>query len=232
MIVLAADTAGPLCAACLYDASKQNVLARRVEAIGRGHAERLFPVIDTALSDAHLSYADLERLAVTIGPGSFTGIRVGVAAMRGLSLALDIPLVGVTVLECMARTAAAPGPVLIALDARRDEVYAQLFFAGGVASGPPSVMSRRAARALALHDAAALYGSAAPLLSAPAADAPEGLPVLGDADAVEIVDLAALAAQRQPDEKKPSPLYLRPPDAKPQDGFALPRQTAPHKGLP
>jgi len=223
MIVLAVDTAGASCAACLYDSSSERIVARWVETIGRGHAERLFPVIDAALAEAGLTYAGLGRLAVTIGPGSFTGIRVGVAAMRGLALALDIPLTGVTVLECMARTAVAPGPLLVALDARRDEVYAQLFSAGGAAAGPPLVLSRTEARALAEDHGAALYGSAAPLLSA---DGPHPLPVLGDAGAVEIADLAALAAGREPEGQHPAPLYLRPPDAKPQDGFALPRRPA------
>ncbi len=94
MIVLALDTAGVDCAAALYDSETGRVLAEVCETIGKGHAERLMAMIDEALAASGLALADLDRVAVTVGPGSFTGIRVGVAAARGLALALGIEAVG------------------------------------------------------------------------------------------------------------------------------------------
>ena len=224
MILLAADTAVHLCSACLYDSVEKEVRGRRVEDIGRGHAERLLPVIEETLAEAGRALADLDRLAVSTGPGSFTGIRVGVAAMRGLALALDIPLIGITVFDCMAHMADAEGAVLVVLDARRDEVYAQLFSADRAAVGPPQVLPRGEALGLALQHDAALFGSAAPLVAELGADTSPA--VAGAPSAVDIAVLAALAADRDPADEKPVPLYLRAPDAKPQDGFALPRREA------
>lgn len=222
MKLLAVDTASYMCSACLYDGAADRVCVMHGENIGRGHAERLFPVIKETLRKSEHTFDDLDRLAVCIGPGSFTGIRVGVAAMRGLALALDIPLIGINVFDCMAATAKTAGPVLIVLDARRDEVYAQLFAADGTAIGPPSLMPGQQALELAQKHNATLVGPASSKLASedaaqvPTQDAPA---------AVDIATLAALAAHRDPSEK-PTPLYLRAPDAKPQDGFALPRLEA------
>src|SRR5690606_16493325 len=89
MIVLAIDTAGVDCSAALYDGETGRMLAAVTDMIGKGHAERLMSLIDEALAQASLELTDVDRIAVVIGPGSFTGIRVGVAAARGLALALD-----------------------------------------------------------------------------------------------------------------------------------------------
>ena len=227
MILLAVDTTANLCSACIYDSAAARVCARRAEDIGRGHAERLFPVIEETLADAGHSLAGLNKLAVCTGPGSFTGIRVGVAAMRGLALALDIPLIGIGVFDCMAHMSESDAAVLVVLDARRDEVYAQLFSAHRAAAGPPQVLPRRYALAWAHRHRAALFGSAAPVLAELDADDAPPLTVLGAPTTVDVEILAALAAGRDPAEAKPVPLYLRAPDAKPQGGFALPRQVAP-----
>ncbi|MCB1426400.1 MAG: tRNA (adenosine(37)-N6)-threonylcarbamoyltransferase complex dimerization subunit type 1 TsaB, partial [Notoacmeibacter sp.] len=99
MTLLAIDTAANLCAACLSDAETGAILGAEVLDIGKGHAEQLMDVIAQAMAEAGAQWPDLTRLAVTVGPGSFTGIRVGVAAARGLALALDLPLTGITTLE-------------------------------------------------------------------------------------------------------------------------------------
>jgi tRNA threonylcarbamoyl adenosine modification protein YeaZ len=224
MNILAVDTAAHLCAACLFDTASRRVVGRQVEDIGRGHAERLFPVIEAAMTQASLSFDDLDRLAVCVGPGSFTGIRVAVAATRGLSLALSIPLIGVTVFECMAKSAGKGGPVLVTLDARRDEVYAQLFAADGSAAAPPQVLPPAEACQLAVRSGASLTGSGSAIVNAYREAESDPLPALDDAAAVDIACLAELAAERQPDTHQPVPLYLRSPDAKPQAGFALPRR--------
>lgn len=105
MIVLAIDTAGVDCSAAVYDAQNSVVLAEVSETLGKGHAERLMAMIDEALAKAGRDLREVSRIAVTVGPGSFTGIRVGVAAARGLALALGVECVGVSTLAVLAATA-------------------------------------------------------------------------------------------------------------------------------
>ncbi|WP_136657575.1 tRNA (adenosine(37)-N6)-threonylcarbamoyltransferase complex dimerization subunit type 1 TsaB [Nitratireductor sp. XY-223] len=222
MITLAIDTSARLCAACVYDAANSAVLGRAVEDIGRGHAERLFPVIGAALHEAGVSYRDLRRLGVSVGPGSFTGVRVGVSAMRGLALALSCPIVGITAFEALILDVPKGRPVLIIQDARRGEVFVQLFDDEGRAANAPAALSFEAAAALAQSAGAGLYGSGAPLV----ADTANGadLEILGDVAAADIASYARCAASKPPAGEAPKPLYLRAADAKPQAGFALPRK--------
>ena len=212
MIVLAIDTAGAGCRAALYDSGKQRVLGEAGAEIGRGHAERLMEFVDAALDAATLSLKDVDRIAVTVGPGSFTGIRVGVATARGLALALAVPAVGVTTLAALAADRAAGKPLLVAMDARRDEVYCQSFAADGAALAAPALLTVDTARALAAGHAGDIAGSAAVLLRDGA---------LPQTDAVSIVTVARLGAGLDPADHRPKPLYLRGPDAKPQAGFAI-----------
>src|SRR5688572_14347483 len=108
MLLLALDTAGPDCAAALARSAPRGceIVARRSECLGRGHAERLMPMIAELLAETATSFTHIRRIVVTTGPGSFTGIRVGVAAARGLALALAVPAVGVGSLEALAFNAA------------------------------------------------------------------------------------------------------------------------------
>lgn len=217
MIVLALDTAGVDCAAAVYDSDSKTVLGEVTDTIGRGHAERLMGCIDEALARAGLGLDAVGRIAVTIGPGSFTGIRVGVAAARGFALSLNVPAIGVTTLETMAAVVreSAPGrAVLAARDAKRDEIYLQTFAADGAPSGEPQALSVEQARAVAAGFDGLLIGSAAPILRAePATEEPDHFPIAW---------VARLAAEK-PVGDKPKPLYLRGPDARPQAGFALAR---------
>ena len=218
MIVLALDTAGIDCAAALYDSETGRVLAEVCETIGKGHAERLMAMIDEALAASGLVLADLDRVAVTVGPGSFTGIRVGVAAARALALALGIEAVGVTTLAVLAaihRETGADQPVFVAMDAKRGEVYAQVFAADGAVLSEPVELAIADAEALPARYGAAVAGSGAPLL----AGAAEG----SGPDHFSIAHVARLGADLQPGAARPKPLYLRAPDAKPQTGFALSR---------
>src|SRR5262245_16487628 len=130
MKTLAIDCAASLCAACVYDADAGKELGRQVLDLGKGHAEHLMAVIEAALAHGGVAYRDLDAVAVSIGPGSFTGLRVGVSTARGLALALKIPAIGVTTLEGLAAEAAATFPgraVLAALDAGREEIHAALY---------------------------------------------------------------------------------------------------------
>ncbi|AFL48642.1 tRNA threonylcarbamoyladenosine biosynthesis protein TsaB [Sinorhizobium fredii] len=221
MLVLAIDTSGSGCAAAVYDGAAGEVLARAGADIGRGHAERLMEFVDEALLASDRQLAEIDRIAVTIGPGSFTGIRVGVAAARGLALALGKPAVGVTTLQVVAENAREkqPGrPVLAAIDAKRGEVYVQSFTALGEAEGEAEILPLAEARDRVSGFTGVICGSGAPLVaSAERAGGP---------DEIDVAFVGRLGAAADPASAKPKPLYLRGPDAKPQAGFAVTRATA------
>jgi tRNA threonylcarbamoyladenosine biosynthesis protein TsaB len=214
MIVLAIDTAGVDCAAAVFDSDSGELLGRVSDTIGRGHAERLMAMIDEALAEARLTLADVGRIGVTVGPGSFTGIRVGVAAARGLALALGVECVGVSTLEVLAETAPETDkPVLAAINAHRDQVYAQTF-EHGTPQGEPLLLELDDYLARAAVPGTILIGSASVLVADRNAEtAPDHYPI-------EIVARISATAKAQ---GKPKPLYLRGPDAKPQTGFAVSR---------
>jgi len=212
--VLAFDAAGTACsAAVLRDGA---IRARRLEAMARGQAEALMPMIAAVLAEAETPIAALDLVAVTIGPGAFTGLRIGLAAARGLALAADLPLLGITSFAAVAAPAArqsAGRPVVVALDSKRREFYLQLFrdetpLGEGALVAPedvpgflpegPLLLAGDAARALARL----LAGRRELAL----AEGP------GHADAAEVARLAA--ARWRPGERPPPPrpLYLRAPD--------------------
>lgn len=215
MLILAFDTAGNGCSVCLWNDGA--VLAGRADAMARGQAEALVPMIEEVMGEAGAAYADLDRIAVTVGPGSFTGLRVGVATARGLGLALMKPVWGVTTTEAFAhavpvarRTA---GTVLAAIDARRDDVYLQAFrapdmtpLADAVAALPESVP---ALLALRLAEAPVIAcGDAAERLAGL-----EGVAEVLPQPVIEAPVVAAIAATRPLPPGPPSALYVRPPDA-------------------
>jgi tRNA threonylcarbamoyladenosine biosynthesis protein TsaB len=214
MIVLAIDTAGVDCAAAVYNSATDTVLARVSETIGRGHAERLMAMIEEAVSTAGLSLDDVGKIGVTVGPGSFTGIRVGVAAARGLALALGVECVGVCTLEVLARTAPQTSDtVLAAINAHREEVYVQTF-RHGLALDEPALVTLEDFLSRAAQVGTRAVGSASALIADPEAQTePDHYPI-------EIVARISAATKAQ---GKAKPLYLRGPDAKPQTGFAVSR---------
>lgn len=229
MIVLAIDTAGAACAAAVYDTDQDRILAEISDVIGKGHAEKLMAMIDDVLAQSALTLPDLHRIAVTIGPGSFTGIRVGLAAARGLALALGIDVVGVSTLSVLAAAhratggeTGAQGEVFAAMDAKRDEVYAQLFGAHGVPQSLPALVTVDEFRQWA-SKAARVTGSARHLLDQGHKDHLREEESAMDRFPIDhVARLGALAEV----SGKPAPLYLRGPDAKPQTGFAVARSDA------
>jgi tRNA threonylcarbamoyladenosine biosynthesis protein TsaB len=230
VLLLVIDTAGPACAVALARApldGEPKILARIEERIGRGHAERLMPMIEEALRDAKASFDQLERIAVTVGPGSFTGVRIGIAAARGLALALDIPAVGVGSLQALAMPVARnqrTGTVVAALDAKRGEVYAlaQDLSNRAVILQPTSIpVAELPERLAALARPLVLVGGGAPIVAAAIASA--GVTVLSDADVPDIADVAVLGLSSDA-KNPPAPLYARGADAKPQADKILARR--------
>lgn len=223
MTILALDTAGGMCAAALYDPHTQQILAQVSHDIGKGHAEVLMDYVAQCFATAKIARSDISRIAVNVGPGSFTGVRVGVSAARGFGLALSCPVIGVTGFEALASEAAQPEmqPVVIVLSAYRGDIYAQAFAADGKpATGPIAGSEAELLPVLEQLGADyALYGSAAELLSVAEG---RGRKVLGTASYADIGTFACLAATRKAGAS-PEPLYMRGPDVKPQSGFALPR---------
>lgn len=226
MKILAIDTAAELCAACVFDAEAGRELGRAVRELGKGHAEHVMAVVQEALKAAALDYAGLGALAVSVGPGSFTGVRVGVSAARGFAIALKIPAIGVTTLETLAEEAREvfPGRAVLAVIGNRPEaLYVQAFAVDGAPAGAPALAPAEAIAAEAVKAQPVLAGSGAKLV-AEVAGADAWFDLTAEKATADIATYARVAARRGPGGEKPKPLYLREPDAKPQAGFALPRK--------
>lgn len=215
MIVLAFDTAHDRTAVAV---TGPRIDSMRDEPMERGHAERLIPLIDATLSDAGVPLETVDRIAVTIGPGSFTGIRVALAAARGLGLALDKPVIGVGSLPALAASLPEPsdGPVLAAVDARRGEIYAALYDRGGRELIAPFAGEAAAVLDRVGDDVAVVVGSGAAIIGHAAAVAGRRVPTLHPIGGPDPRAIARLGAASREPHAPAEPLYVRPPDAKPQ----------------
>ncbi|MBS9719203.1 tRNA (adenosine(37)-N6)-threonylcarbamoyltransferase complex dimerization subunit type 1 TsaB [Tianweitania sp. BSSL-BM11] len=219
MTLLAIDTSANLCAACVWEGD--GALASVTQDIGTGHAELLMSMIQDVLRQAGKTYSDLSRIGVVIGPGSFTGVRVGVSTARGLALALNIPAVGVTTLEALAAEALALHPgrsVLAVIDARREQLYSALYDQAGVPLAEPAVLDAGATLARTGEGDFLLTGSGAATIAARM----PGHSIVAERATASIETYARLAAAKPDGSEKPKPLYLRGADAKPQASFILP----------
>ncbi len=221
MLILAIDTSFEACAVGIAGGSRAAVILS--ETIGRGHAERLFGIIAAALAEASLTIADIDRFAVTVGPGSFTGVRVGIAAARGFALATGKPAVGLSTLAVHAASAGgASRPILAVLPARGEDVYAQLFGADGAAETPPAAGTAVQFAEIAASRDAVLAGAGA---AAVARLLPPGRIRIAHERSVPDMDvLLRLAAAAPANGGPPRPLYLRPPDATRAVSAAVARQ--------
>ena len=230
MKILAIDTSGDACGACVYDADAGRTLAIFNEIIGRGHAERLMDIISRVMKEAGVEHSGLDRVAVCTGPGSFTGIRVGVATARGFGLGLGIPVIGVSeldaLMEDLRKTAGDDAETGVVLRTGRDEVYA-LFSIDTpfAAAGVPFVSGLEDLASGIGHLAGNLFlaGNAATDLSAAMGETGGAATISGQAETASLETIARIAAGRTATTERPEPLYLRKPDAKPQGGFAVQR---------
>ena len=218
MLVLAIDTALDACAAGVLDTSSGRLIAHESLPMKRGHAEALMPLIARVIESADVAFAALDRIAVTTGPGSFTGLRVGLSAARGIALAANKPAVGVTTLMAYAAPIVdenRESPVMSVIDARHDHVYLQVVSGNGSELIRPCVAPIEEALAASRFGAPHLVGNAAKLLADRwPANAPP--PVAVDLQAApDIAWVAWLAAAVSPDAAPPRPYYLRAPDARP-----------------
>lgn len=214
MIVLALDTALEACSVAL--GSGDRLLARRYELCGKAHAERLMPMIEAALGDAGLGMAAITRIGVTVGPGSFTGLRTGLAAARGLALALSRPAIGITTCAVLAAGIAKGAPLTVAIDARRGEIYLAAYDEQGRETLSPRALSITNALPMlcSLARTWRVAGSAAEALASALAAAHVESSVVQDAVWPDAAHMLGLVARAVPEESPPRPLYLRAVDAK------------------
>lgn len=196
-VVLAIDTASSRLQLALIRADGHVDVS--VEEMQTGHAEALFPSIGVLLARNGLGYDGLARIAVTTGPGAFTGLRVGLAAARGLGLALAVPVIGIPNLLAIRLAAPLDRPCAVVIDARRGEAYFELFGPG---------LDPVPARTMPLAEARLAVPPGAALIEDPV---------------VDVVRLAKFAAGADPVAFPPHAAYVRPADAKPQAGARIAR---------
>jgi tRNA threonylcarbamoyl adenosine modification protein YeaZ len=217
MRVLVLDSAFDRAAVAVFDAAADAPLAARESAMSRGQGDALVPMIREALADAGLALDGIDRIAVTVGPGSFTGVRIGISAAVGLSLATGLPVVGVGTIEAYAAHPAArddhgaPSELAVAIDARHEAVYLRrLPLHGGRTDPAPVVVGLKEAVRLLDHGAWRIAGDAAGRL----AELCGAYGVMATAVGPAMPDLATvgrLAAASDPAAHPPSPVYAKPP---------------------
>tara|TARA_R110002124_G_scaffold1797_11_gene11448 strand:- start:8125 stop:8751 length:627 start_codon:yes stop_codon:yes gene_type:complete len=197
-VVLAIDTAAPRLQLALLLADGRVDVS--VDEMATGQAEAIFGRIAALLARNGVGYPDLTRVVTTTGPGSFTGLRIGLSAARGIGLARAIPVIGVPSL--LALSLSLEGPSTVLLDARRDEAYFQIFASAGIAITPPDLLPMALAQAATPPDTT--------LISSPF---------------VDIALVARYGAQADPATHLPEAAYVRDADAKPQTAGRVARIT-------
>ncbi len=228
MIVLGLDTATTGCSAALW--SDEGLLAHEFEAMERGQAERLNPMIGAVMARAATGFGDLAAVAVTRGPGAFTGLRIGLAAARAIGLAARVPVIGVTTFAALARAvpeAERDGrPILVAVNGKRRDVFFQMFDGRGGPSGPAGALDPARVRERLPDGPVLITGDGGPALRAALAGSGDAgaeaaarirfSAAMGPPDAVHV---AAIGRELAPGAgagaaSAPTPLYIRPPDAR------------------
>lgn len=209
MMILAFDTALGACSVGLW--TQDRIIAHESVVMVQGHAEALMPMIERVMALGHKTYADLDRIAVTVGPGSFTGLRVGIATARGLAMAAQKPAIGVTTTSALASALSNPEKqtIIAAIDSKRGDVFAQAFHAHGHALGGIVNIGYDRLQDWCPDGPLTITGDAA-------ARACEHLGPRAKAAATssicDIAVVARLAAAQEIDPHGPIPVYARPPD--------------------
>jgi tRNA threonylcarbamoyladenosine biosynthesis protein TsaB len=227
MRVLAIDTALAACAAAVLDTEQGRIIASRSLPMSRGHAEALMPLLAGLMSEASMTMRDLDRVVVTAGPGSFTGLRVGISAARGIALAAGKPAIGVSTLSAFAAPHLAEDDtitVIAAIDARHDHVYLQVFGPGGRIVTPPRLAPIGEAVRAAAETPCRIVGSAAGAVASRLSLGDAVPAVIEVRDAPDIAWVARIGAVLPEGNSPPKPQYLRAPDAQPQNAAQLPRR--------
>ncbi|MCJ2137948.1 tRNA (adenosine(37)-N6)-threonylcarbamoyltransferase complex dimerization subunit type 1 TsaB [Methylobacterium sp. J-026] len=225
MRILAIDTALDTCAACVADEDAEAPLSAESLPMARGHAESLLPLIERVIARVEGGFAALDRIAVTVGPGSYTGLRVGLSAARAIGLATGKPVVGVGTLSALLTSLLADtveGSIAAAIDARHGAIYIHALGPGdGIA--PAHLSIETAAERLVGRGPVAIAGSGAPLLAAALTARGVRAQVAG-VSGPDIASVASLGFLANPVQALPRPMYLRGPDARPQDHARIARR--------
>jgi len=211
--ILAFDSSGACCSAAVWAGGR--VAARRLEAMSRGQAERLMPMILAAMGEAGCGFGDLRKIAVTVGPGSFTGIRVALAAARGLGLAGDLPVAGVTtfdaVLESLPPATTAGRAIAIVRDSKRGDLFTQFYDRDRHPVAGPAILAPESVLAAAPTGPLIVAGDGIAQVE-PHLPARPGITLVA-VPYIDAAHVAALAARRTASELLPPvPLYLRAAD--------------------
>lgn len=222
MKVLAIDTTTAACSAAVY--ADGDIAGHRIDIIGRGHAELLMPMIESVMAEAGIGFDALDGFAVTRGPGSFTGVRVGLATARGLALAAARPLYGMTTLAALAASVppreVGEQIIVAVIDARRDQVYAEPFTSQGRSLLPAVALSADAVPAwLAsglgsepIEQGLVLVGTGAPAVGLAMGDADTSFDLASDEsypDAAVVARCAVAGFERGVPSEPVTPCYLR-----------------------
>ncbi len=229
MRILALDTALPAASVCILDSGTTQPLASESIPMERGHAEALMPLIERVMAQSEIGFASLDRIAVTVGPGSFTGIRIGIAAARGIALARGIAAVGVSTLAAFAAPllfGEGDGIVAAAIDARHGHIFFTAYGPGGHVLASPRILPIKDACRLLGGGKVRAVGSGARLLQQEASRLGIDIAVLDDALAPDIVAVARLGLAADPGNAPARPIYLKAPDVKPGVSQALPHALA------
>ncbi len=210
MFLLAFDTSMAACSVCVYDTGSGKVLAANFNPMDKGQAEALAPMVELTMQQAGIGFSQLHRVAVTTGPGTFTGIRIGLAFARGLGVSLAIPVIGINSLQAIAANEASRSyPIIVTSDARGGDIYIATFDAEGRELTPPAIVKRESIDQVLPAHCCLVMGSAGDAI---VKGSPHIRSTSGDVPvAANFVHLAALLI---PAGYPPEPLYLRPPDVK------------------
>lgn len=227
MRVLALDTSTTACSVAIgaSDRGPESIVARRFEVMERGQSEALAPMVQAVLQDAGLGMGDVDCVAVTTGPGAFTGVRIGLSMARSLGLAANVPVQGVSTMYAVACGVAesnrANASILVFMDTKRDDVYVQAFDPSLAPLGEPNIIApveaSVLARSLAANHEVIVVGDATERVFGEELRAEENIRVFREValpDAAVVAEIALAMPVPASDGPMPAPVYLRPPYAK------------------